>query len=125
MGTAAQLRLNEPHVWAPPRLPARPRGHGRRFVATEGLGLSPGARHGGLHPAARGRARELARRTQAACWQPVGVRVRVWGAVGGGVGRLQPGAVNQVTDLINFVPGGFFSPLFLKNQRKQNIFLIK
>lgn len=35
-------------------------------------------------------------------------------------------AVNhQVTDLINFVPGGFFFFLFPKNQRKQNIFLIK
>ena len=37
------------------------------------------------------------------------------------------GAINyQVTDLINFVPGGvFFFFLFPKNQRKQNIFLIK
>lgn len=34
---------------------------------------------------------------------------RAWGASRAGRGRLQPGAVNQVTDLINFVPGGFFS----------------
>lgn len=47
----------------------------------------------------------------------------------GGVDGEVPGggAINhQVTDLINFVPGGFFLFfLFPKNQRKQNIFLIK
>ena len=39
-------------------------------------------------------------------------------------GRSAGAVTRQVTDLINFVPGGFFF-LFQKNQRKQNIFLIK
>lgn len=49
------------------------------------------------------------------------------GGDGGMDGKVPGGgAINyQVTDLINFVPGGFFFFLFPKNQRKQNIFLIK
>lgn len=51
------------------------------------------------------------------------VRAQGWGAAGGGWHRVHR---HQVTDLINFVPGGFFFFfLFPKNQRKQNIFLIK
>lgn len=86
---------------------------------------------GAPYPAATVLASEFARHSQAGVVGPVGgTRPESGGDPGVGAAawteRCRAGAINhQVTDLINFVPGGFFFFLFPKNQRKQNIFLIK
>lgn len=81
---------------------------------------SPPWRQGSWHPNLPGTAREA----RGGLWA---VRVQIWvesrGGDGGEGGEVPGGgAINhQVTDLINFVPGGFFFP-FPKESEKTKYF---
>lgn len=120
-------RLNQQQVR--PWRPARPHAQGTALCGRGRIWLLSRAPATGVSARQRGSWHGSPPDAARAAWRPAGAHAHVWVGTGAGAawaerGRGAGAITRQVTDLINFVPGGFFF-LFPKNQRKQNIFLIK
>lgn len=128
MAPSQGLRFNEQHVWvrAPASCAFPLRTEDAVLWRWKNLAPLPCACHGVSTPAARVLASEFARHRHGGSVVAVGgTHPNLGGNAGVGTAWtercLGVGAINQVTDLINFVPRGFFF-FFSQRIRENKIF---